>query len=672
MQPDQLGPYRIVGRLGRGGMGTVYQGVNVDTDEPAAVKVLARELGQEADFRHRFASEIETLRRLNHPNIVRLFGFGEQDDQLFYAMELVDGVSLEEEINRGRRFEWREVTRIGVEICRALRHAHDRGVIHRDIKPANILLAADGSTKLSDFGIARLFGSTRVTTAGSVIGTVEYMAPEQADGRPADHRADLYSLAGVMYALLAGRPPFVAKTLPEMLHKQRSVVPDPVNSFVKGLPDELSEIIEKLLAKKPSDRIPNALVLGRRLNALLSMGATRLAPPESKSKPNGESAGEKSEESSNGENKYGDVGFELTPPARMHEGHDPAALAETRDIGDSDPSLYIAGGTPADESLPETRATGAFGAFAAFEPPQEHVTQTPVPDERTFKAEGKEDPQRTEYLKKTVSKGRFTVVPHEELDRVVPHVEERHALISAQTWVLASALIIIGMGAWYALRPPSADALYDKIMAKTADGSISSIESAKDDIQKFLLNHADDPRCQSLQEFEREIRLASLSRKFKHRLKKDLLPIEQAYIEADNYAWLDPEIGARKLQALIDLYGRDSEITGPTGQCLELARRQLDKLHEEIDKSNPEHLKRINSRLDLADKLSKSEPEEAMSIWKAVVELYSQKPWAAEAVRRAEEAMEKAASKPESTAGTKAENRVSTLPDGKKPDTKMQ
>ena len=667
MQPDQLGPYRIVGRLGRGGMGTVYQGVNVDSDEPAAVKVLARELGQEEDFRHRFASEIETLRRLNHPNIVRLFGFGEQDDQLFYAMELVDGISLEEEINRGRRFEWREVSRIGVEICRALRHAHDRGVIHRDIKPANILLAADGSTKLSDFGIARLFGSTRVTTAGSVIGTVEYMAPEQADGRPIDHRADLYSLAGVMYALLAGRPPFVAKTLHEMLHKQRSVVPDPVNSFVKGLPDELSEIIEKLLAKKPSDRIPNALVLGRRLDSLLSMGTTRAAPSESEAEPDVESSGDKSHESSDGENKYEDVGFELTPPARMPEGNDPAALAVTRDIGDSDPSLYLADGAPADESLPETRATDAFGAFAAVESPQGKAPVPPAPDEKTNK-----DLQRTEYLQKTVNKGRFTAVPHEELDRVVPRVAERHALISAQTWVLAAALIIIGMGAWYALRPPSADALYEKITAKTADGTIASIESAKDDIKKFLLNHADDPRCQSLQEFEREIRLASLSRRFKHRLKKELLPIEQAYIEADNYAWLDPEMGVKKLQALVDLYGRDSEITGPTGQCLELARRQLEKLRAEIGKSNPEHLKRINSRLELADKLITSEPEEAVAIWKAVVELYAQKPWAAAAVSRAEEAMDKAVSKPKSIAEAKTESRVGALPDEEKADTKIQ
>ncbi|NLE37880.1 MAG: serine/threonine protein kinase, partial [Pirellulaceae bacterium] len=141
MIPEKLGPYRLGRRLGRGGMGAVYEGLNEETGDRAAVKVLSGQFSHEEDFRQRFASEIETLRRLRHPNIVRLFGFGQQDDQLFYAMELVDGISLEEELRQGRRFHWQEVLRIARQTCDALRHAHDRGVIHRDIKPANLLLA---------------------------------------------------------------------------------------------------------------------------------------------------------------------------------------------------------------------------------------------------------------------------------------------------------------------------------------------------------------------------------------------------------------------------------------------------------------------------------------------------------------------------------------------------
>ena len=276
MEIERLGPYQIVGQLGRGGMGTVYEAVHRETGEPAAVKLLSAALAQEEGFRSRFEAEIETLRKLNHPNIVRLFGFGEQEGHLFYAMELVDGNSLEEELRRGRRFQWREVTRIGIETCRALRHAHDRGVIHRDIKPGNLLMAAEDHVKLSDFGIARLFGYTRLTSAGSVLGTAEYMAPEQAEGRAVDGRADLYSLGALMYALLARRPVFRGKSLPEMLHQQRFEQPEPVRKHAPDTPEELERIMGQLLEKDPGRRIPNADILARRLEAMmhaLSLGS---------------------------------------------------------------------------------------------------------------------------------------------------------------------------------------------------------------------------------------------------------------------------------------------------------------------------------------------------------------------------------------------------------------
>ena len=154
-------------------------------------------------------------------------------------MELVLGSSLEEELRRGRRFDWRETAEIGIQVCRALRHAHDRGVIHRDIKPANLLLAKTGTVKLSDFGIARLFGNTRITVAGSVLGTADYMAPEQASAGAIGPRSDLYSLGGVLFALLAGRGPFKASSVVEMLDKHRSEPAEPVNRFADNVPEEL-------------------------------------------------------------------------------------------------------------------------------------------------------------------------------------------------------------------------------------------------------------------------------------------------------------------------------------------------------------------------------------------------------------------------------------------------
>src|SRR5262245_64743113 len=137
MPLERLGPYKLEKTLGRGGMGAVYVGLNEQSGERAAVKVLSGHLADDDNFRERFKQEIETLKRLLHPNIVQLFGYGEEDGHLFYVMELVEGHSLQDELLSGRRFSWREVTRIGVDIAHALKHAHDRGIIHRDLKPAN-------------------------------------------------------------------------------------------------------------------------------------------------------------------------------------------------------------------------------------------------------------------------------------------------------------------------------------------------------------------------------------------------------------------------------------------------------------------------------------------------------------------------------------------------------
>ena len=229
--------------------------------------MLSPALAGDESFRERFAAEIESLKKLQHPNIVRLTGFGEQDGHLFYVMELVEGNSLQEELRRGRRFTWREVSRIAIEICAALKHAHDHGIIHRDLKPANLLLTTDDQIKLFDFGIAKLFGSNQLTT-GSVMGTADYMAPEQGEGKPVGPRTDLYSLGSVMYALLVGKPPFSGQSIAEVVHKVRFDAPTPVCRLINDVPVEMEHLIEQLLEKRPEGRIPTALAVSHRLKAM--------------------------------------------------------------------------------------------------------------------------------------------------------------------------------------------------------------------------------------------------------------------------------------------------------------------------------------------------------------------------------------------------------------------
>jgi serine/threonine-protein kinase len=609
MRIEQLGPYQIIRELGHGGMGTVYEGLDLQTGERAAVKLLAAPLAQEEGFRERFEAEIETLKKLNHPNVVRLFGFGQQLHHRFYAMELVDGDSLEQELQRGCRFNWREVTRIGIDICHALRHAHDRGVIHRDIKPGNLLMTADGHVKLSDFGIARLFGNARLTGIGSVLGTAEYMAPEQAEGRPVTPRADLYSLGAVLYVLLAGRPLFRGKSLPELLHKQRYDQPEPLRDHAPDVPAALAQIIAQLLEKDPERRIPNADVLARQL---LAMERALSLEPER------------------------DDGFTVETKAdALDSGGDAARVAAA------------AGAFPADAGqLPPTRLAGDW----LPEPPPRHDPAPPddLPETKATSAFKKlVEPVATAQQQPVTL---FTPVPEEELDRAEVQ-QEPHALISLHTWVLAVGLIAVGLTVWYFLQPPSADVLYDRITAQTADGSISSLLQAESDIQKFLELYSDDPRCPELRRHANEIDLHRLERRFELRAKglggtDDLVPVERAYLDAINYARLDPERGMAKLQALIDLYNHRAGSSGPTGMCLELARRRLEQLREELGRQTAQQLALVQDRLDQAGQFSQTEPDRARAMYRAMIELYADKPWAAELVRQARDALTTLGDKP--------------------------
>ncbi|MEN6458169.1 MAG: serine/threonine-protein kinase [Thermoguttaceae bacterium] len=588
---ERLGPYRVVGKLGRGGMGTVYEAVHEETGDAAAVKLLSAALAQEEGFRSRFEAEIETLRKLNHPNIVRLFGFGQQEGHLFYAMELVDGNSLEEELRRGRQFDWREVARVGIETCRALRHAHDRGVIHRDIKPGNLLLRTDGHVKLSDFGIARLFGNTKLTGAGSVLGTAEYMAPEQAEGRPVDNRADLYSLGALLYALLARRAVFRAKSLPDMLYKQRFEQPEPVRKFAPETPAELEEILTQLLEKDPAKRVVNADLLARRLEAMLHALSVE---PETVD--------------------AGQSWFFSEPLAAPLDGAAPSASPAQPTIAADDLPITQA----LDPALPMAKTpSGTPPAISASTGPSASSSPSPTPTSH------------------------FIAVTEADLDR--PEEEETRAWFSWQTGALVLALLLLGLGARWALKPPTADALYGRIAAAAAE---KSLIEADDDIRNFLSRYSDDRRAKEVREYQREIELRRLEARFNRRVKglavtDSLEPIDRAYLEAINYIQLNPEIGLRKLEAIVNLYDRPGAENQPTGQCLTLVRRRLADLRQELAKQSAQQLETLGDRLTAADALRTKDPARARKMYEAVIELYGEKAWAEPAVRRAREALTK-------------------------------
>jgi serine/threonine-protein kinase len=265
---ERLGKWVIFKELGRGGMGHVYLAQEELTGKQAALKVLNPELAQEIGFLQRFQREIETLSKLDHPNIVRFYEAGCENGHYFYAMEYVEGLSLEQILEEQPRLPWRDVLGIALQVAPALRHVHDHGIVHRDLKPSNLLLNAAGQIKLTDFGIAKVFAATHLTATGGIVGTAEFLSPEQAAGKVVGKRSDIYCLGCVLYTLITGRPPFSGGTYVELLHKHRYAQFDRPHKYVPDLPPEFDDLVCQMLDKDPDKRPRDALVLYKQLDAI--------------------------------------------------------------------------------------------------------------------------------------------------------------------------------------------------------------------------------------------------------------------------------------------------------------------------------------------------------------------------------------------------------------------
>jgi serine/threonine-protein kinase len=258
---QQLSHYRLIRKLGEGGMGAVYLAEDVDGGRRVAVKVLPRHHTSNVEFIKRFRREAEAARRLEHPNIVRAFEAGEEFGYPFYAMEYCEGETLDRILKRQGLVAPSLAARVVLDAAKGLQYAHSQGFIHRDIKPANIFLTTDGAAKVLDLGLSKKIddsGLSFQTLSGAMLGTPHYLSPEQARGDKAvDGRADIYSLGATLYHLLTGEPPFTGSTLYEILTKHvESVLPNP-QDVAEDVPDGLVHVLRKMMAKRPEDRYPD-------------------------------------------------------------------------------------------------------------------------------------------------------------------------------------------------------------------------------------------------------------------------------------------------------------------------------------------------------------------------------------------------------------------------------
>src|SRR6202049_1880957 len=263
----RLGPYEVLSAIGAGGMGEVYRAKNTRLDRTVAIKVLPAHLADSSELRERFEREARTIASLNHPHICTLHDIGHQDGTDYLVMEYVEGETLEQRLRKGP-LPLEQALQYAIEIADALDKAHRKGVTHRDLKPGNIMLTKSG-TKLLDFGLAKLTqevapaanplsqlptATHAITAQGTILGTLQYMAPEQLEGREVDARTDIFAFGVVVYEMATGKRAFEGKSQASVIAKILEIDPPPISSLQPMTPPALDRVVKRCLAKEPDDR----------------------------------------------------------------------------------------------------------------------------------------------------------------------------------------------------------------------------------------------------------------------------------------------------------------------------------------------------------------------------------------------------------------------------------
>lgn len=592
-----LGPYRIGEPLGRGGMGTVFSAIHEKTKQPVAVKLISDNVADESKFRRRFDAEIKSLQCLSHPGIVRIYGFGEEQGHLFYSMELVLGESLQKVIKREKRLEWQTTIEIAIQICGALKHAHDIGVIHRDLKPANLVVDENWQVKLVDFGIAKIFGDSN-TAVGSLLGTADYMAPEQATSEGITQRTDLYALGSVMYAMLAGRAPFTGKSVTQVINALQRDRPVPIDLIRPDVPTELVELIHELLEKSPEDRPPTALAVMNRLKAMKA-GLERIQTVASEDYPTEETSGLGSlaESPQQPQPKQARQGTGVEVRAGTGLGGPATAEDEVQSAGSDDLILV----SPEE---PTVMSVGNVGP--------------------TRLIEGQDDEQPT-------SNTHFQTVTDAQASSGVfaeRNEQGERAWVGWIKVVVMSTFLIFGVVLLlWAMKPPSANALYIEALA----GNTGSI-------QAFLQLYPEDPRHTEVQDLQVGFRLRGVLKRLGTQNKlgiTELTASEESFVNMMKGRDLEPTQAAGQIEHWLNVYDAGAAVAdAELSELISLARHEQQRLLERaplnaIDKRAGDLLNRIRQVLDTQD------PKRIRKELNGIIDTFGNIDWAEPAVTEA-------------------------------------
>ena len=610
MDIKQIGPWEIGKKLGAGGMGTVYLGTHQETGKQAAVKVLPASLAREDGFVERFKREIASMEQLKSPHIVEFYESGNDGDIYYYSMEYVDGETLTSRLKRDKRMPWPEVIDACLQICRALKAAHNSGIIHRDLKPSNLMMASDGSVKLTDFGVAQVFASQKLTVTGGIVGTAEYMSPEQAKGQRATKKSDLYSLGAVMYVMLTGRPPFSGKSSLDVIHKHQFGVFDRPGLYATDMPRQLEEIVCKLLEKDPDNRYPDSYVLSLRLAEVQKRFAWQNSqkPAEAAASgaatPSTASIGDSTE--AGGQARV-DEDLPLAPTVLI-----PDALGQNVPLGATLPTPAV---PIASSHWP------ALGATMTSSASQRVATDSDATRHLAAPSQGPGTIMRN-LMRKALSEQQAAGAIGRALDKF---------------WVqVVSLVLLIAVCVWLFRNRDLTAEEYLKLAAVIADGSdatASQIGEAKLHLERALKQGSKwEKDVDAVRDRLRIHELRIELRRGRDKLDAATTPEPNRILKlaqrcSDNHDYAQAE---RKLRALIAMTEGHQEFKDIHSKATQLLNVLLD------DRTQRGTSNWLPTALRRADKLiAEGKRDDALTLWKAIVELYADDLGAAELVAQA-------------------------------------